>query len=54
MDAKAEPAVDDHVETLLERAVKRQLVRLNEAERCRKAKGRDRHRQWRPDVLAKA
>ena len=55
MDAKAEPtAHEGRDETLLERAVKRQLLRLNEAEKRRRVKGREHYRQWRAEVLAKA
>lgn len=54
METKTGLAGDVGGETLLERAVKRQLVRLNEAEKRRRAKARESYRQWRADVLAKA
>ena len=54
MNGKAEPAGREHDETLLERAVKRQLLRLNEAEKRRRAKGRENYRQWRAEAVAKA
>ena len=49
---KAQPPVEGHTETVLEAAVKRQLQRLSEAEKQRKAKRRRAYRLWRSSAVA--
>ena len=49
---KARQVEDGHMETVLEAAVRRQLERLSEAERQRKASRRRACRLWRSKVVA--
>lgn len=49
---KARQTEKGHTETVLEAAVKRQLARLSEVEKQRKANRRRAYRLWRSKVLA--